>query len=161
MFSVRLRLVDTLDPHQRRFAFSHSFPLTCDCVGENHGANNHCLFGAAIRGSRKRNCGCFGSNMRDFGRQRPISNALRSRRRDHDVTLRGWRRHVRRTCDEHGRGPLTARNIASTAPASWSPPAPARSSPASWSPPAPARSSPPPKPEIAGIVLPCRPPTEC
>jgi hypothetical protein len=35
---------------------------------------------------------------------------------------------------------------------SWSPPA---------SPPVPARSSPPPRPEIAGIVLPCWPPTGC
>jgi hypothetical protein len=32
MFSVRLRLVDALDPHQRRFAFSRSFPPRCDWV---------------------------------------------------------------------------------------------------------------------------------
>ena len=30
MFSVRLRLVDALDPHQRRVAFSRSFPRRCD-----------------------------------------------------------------------------------------------------------------------------------
>jgi hypothetical protein len=33
------------------FSFSHSCPRRCDCVGENHGPNNHCLIGAAIPGS--------------------------------------------------------------------------------------------------------------
>ena len=52
-----------LDLNQKRFfAFLRSFLRSCGCVGENHGASNYCLFGAAIHGARKGNCGCFASD---------------------------------------------------------------------------------------------------